>query len=81
MAAFLSKIVLSIDLFLVNKHGLNYSEVRPPRPGLQLREFKISAPPSKRMPCLKKILRLHWNICHVVKFTNEEDDFLKKVRN
>ena len=36
----------------------------------------ISSPPKKALP--KRILRSHMNIRHVLKFTKEEDDFLKE---
>ena len=54
------------------------SEIQPPTPGLLLKQCKMSTPPPKRMPCLEESYALSMNIRPVLKFTKEEDDFLKE---
>ena len=47
-------------------------------PRLQLKKYKISAPPPRKMPCLKESCALQSNIRHVLKFATEEYDLLMK---
>ena len=54
------------------------SETQLPTPGLQLKECKISAPPPKKHALPKRILGSQRKLCHVLKFTKEENDFLSK---
>ena len=54
-------------------------EIRRSRPSFQLTECKISAPPPKRTSCLKESWALTRTfVTYVLKFTKEEDDFLKE---